>query len=33
MDYVKMLVWLAVIGAIVLYGSRLVGRAAAKTGV
>ena len=33
MDYIKMLIWLAVVGAIVLYGSKLVGRAAAKTGV
>ena len=33
MDYLKMIIWLAVVGLIVLYGAKLVNRAAAKTGV
>lgn len=33
MDYLKMILWLAVVGAIVLYGSKLVMRFGAKSGV
>ena len=33
MEYVKMLLWLAVVGAIVLYATKLTQRAAAKSGV
>lgn len=31
MEYLRMLIWLAVVGAIVLYGAKLVNRFGAKT--
>lgn len=33
MEYLKMLLWLAVVGAIVLYATKLSQRAAVKTGI
>ncbi len=33
MDYAKKLIWLAVVGGLVIYGTKLVTKAASKSGV